>query len=369
MAAATAQSEAETAQRVSSLELFFDLVFVFTITQLTEVLAHEPTWRGLLRVALMLAVIYWMYGGYAWLTNSVSVDRLTRRLTLLGGMASFFVVALAVPEAFAGSGTAFGLAYAGVVIIHLAMFARASRVSVARAIRGLVPYNLAAAALVLAGGVSGGTAQYVLWAAAVLVQWVSPKLIPLSSFVVAPGHFVERHGLVVLIAIGESVVDVGGGAADLPVDLQLVAAALLGLALSACLWWSYFGTDDDAAEAALEATAVTERPRLAIYAYGYWHLPILLGIVGIAFALKTVTGHAFDALPAAQAIGLGAGASLFLAGEAMYRRSLGLAGVDVRLATAALALATIPIGHWASAALQLVALVALFVAMLARVPS
>jgi low temperature requirement protein LtrA len=354
----------EERQGVSTLELFFDLVFVFTITQLTGVLVREPSWKGLLQVALMLGVIFWMYGGYAWLTNAVAPDRLTRRLTLLGGMAGFFVVALATPRAFAGSGTAFGLAYVAVVLVHLGMFARSSRVSVVKAIIGLAPFNLFTALLVLTGGVLGGTAQYLLWGAAVTLEWISPKIIDDSGFVIEPGHFVERHGLVVLVAIGESVIAVGIGAARLAVNAELVAAAILGLSLSACLWWSYFGSDDGSAERALDDAPTEKRPKLAVDAFGYWHLLILLGIIAIAFALRSVTGHAFASLSAAPAIALGAGASVFLLGEALYRRTLAIGAARARAFTAVLALATIPIGIDSAAALQLVVLVALFIAML-----
>ena len=200
---------------VSTLELFFDLVFVFTITQLTGVLADEPTWTGLLQVSLMLAIIFWMYGGYVWLTNSVSVDRLTRRLTLLGGMAGFFLVALAIPAAFSGKRRDLRPRLHG---------RRTAPPGDVRALdprlhgagdRGLAPFNLSTAALVLVGGLIGGTAQYVIWTIAVIGEWASPKLIDDSGFVIEPGHFVERHGLVVLIAIGESVIAVGIGAAGL----------------------------------------------------------------------------------------------------------------------------------------------------------
>jgi len=360
---ATAASP-DPARGVSSLELFFDLVFVFTITQLTNVLVHAPSWKGVLQVGLMLGVIYWMYGGYAWLTNSVALDRLTRRLTLLGGMAGFFVVALAIPQTFSGSGAAFGAAYVAVVVIHMAMFARSSGLGVARAILGLLPFNFSTSLLVLAGGIAGGTLQYVLWAAAFLLEWISPKLIDDSGFVIEPAHFVERHGLVVLVAIGESVVAGGIGAAGLSVHAELVAAAILGLALSACLWWSYFGFEDDAAQRAFDRAPLERRPQLAIDAYGYWHLPILLGIIAIAFALKTVTGHAFSSLPQAQAIALGAGVCVFLLGEAMFRRTLAIAGQRERTVVGLLALATIPIGSELAAALQVVAIVVLFVAML-----
>ncbi|HEX3434999.1 MAG TPA: low temperature requirement protein A [Solirubrobacteraceae bacterium] len=350
---------------MSSLELFFDLVFVFTITQLTNVLVHALSWKGLLQVSLMLGLIFWMYGGYAWLTNSVALDRITRRLTLLGGMGGFFVVALAIPGAFAGSGTAFGLAYIAVVLIHMGMFARSSPLGAARAILGLLPFNFSTALLVLAGGLLGGTVQYALWAAAFVLEWVSPKLIDDSGFVIEATHFVERHGLVVLVAIGESVVAVGIGASRLDVSVELVAAAILGLAMSACLWWSYFGFDDESAREAIAAAPVERRPQLVIDAYGYWHLLILIGIIAIAFALKTVAAQAFSVLPQAQAIALGAGASVFLLGEALFRRTLRIEGAAPRVLASMLALATIPLGTEASAATQLVVLVALFVAMLA----
>jgi len=152
--------------RVSTLELFFDLVFVFTITQLAAVLNDDPTTRGLFQVVLMLGVIFWMYGAYAWLTNEVAPDRVARRLLLLGGMAGFLVIALAIPQAFSGSGVAFGLAYLVVVSVHAGLFTRASREHTVRAVFRLAPFNLASALLVLAAVLVGGTAQYVLWTAA-----------------------------------------------------------------------------------------------------------------------------------------------------------------------------------------------------------
>ena len=312
----------------------------------------------------MLGIIYWMYAGYVWLTNSVSLDRLTRRLTLLGGMASFFLVALAIPAAFSGNGATFGLAYLVVVLLHLGMYTRAAKVTVVRAIIGLAPFNLASAALVVVGGLLGGDAQYALWALAVVVEWVSPKLIDDSGFVIEPGHFVERHGLVVLIAIGESVIAVGIGAAGLEVNAELVIVALLGLALSGCLWWAHFGIDEGAPERALAAAPMPARPQLAIDAFGYWHMVILLGIIAIATGLKTATGHGLDALPEALAMALGGGAAAFLIGEALFRRTLAIGAVGSRAFAAAVALATIPIGVHVEATAQLAVLVGVFVVML-----
>jgi low temperature requirement protein LtrA len=312
MADAMAETAAvEPGQSVTTLELFFDLVFVFTITQLTSALVHEPTWTGLFQVTLMLGLIFWMYGGYAWLTNAVALDRVGRRMALLLAMAALLVVALAVPTAFAGSGATFGLAYAGVVVIHLTMFVRAAGVTVAQAMRGLAPFNLSTALMVLLGGIAGGTLQYVLWSTAFALEWVSPQLIDDSGFVIAPGHFVERHGLVVIVAIGESVVAVGIGAGALPVDASLVAGAVIGLALTACLWWSYFGSEEAAAERAMSAAPMAARPRLAISAFGYAYIPLLLGVVLIAAALKRTTGHPFDPIDATWALSLGGGVCVF----------------------------------------------------------
>jgi low temperature requirement protein LtrA len=354
-------------QRVSTLELFFDLVFVLTITQLTGVLYEAPTWRSLLEVVLMLALIFWMYGGYVWLTNAVAANTTKRQEVLLGGMAAYLVLALSVPGAFESTGLAFGLAYAVVILVHVGLFTRASSQAVVRGILRISSGNLAAAALVLVGGAIGGTAQYVLWAAAILVQWLTPVLQGLQGFEVEPGHFVERHGLVLLIAIGESVVAVGIGASGLDVDAGLVLVALLGLALSACLWWLYFGHgEDERAEQALVAMDPLPRARAALVAFYFCYLPMLLGIVAIAVAEHAALTDPFGELSWAKAALLGGGAAIYLVGDAAFRRTLGLGSSLSRGAVALLAVATIPLGA-VSAALQIGVLVLLLsAALLAR---
>jgi low temperature requirement protein LtrA len=357
------------AERVSTLELFFDLVFVFTITQLTAVLSADPTLRGLLRVVLMLGVIYWMYGGYAWLTNAVAPDRAARRLVLLGGMAGYLVLALTIPQAFAGGDLAFGLAYLVVVSIHAGLFSRTSEAGTVRALVRLAPFNLASALLVLGAVVAGGTAGYLLWAAAFALEWVTPLVTGIGGFRVAPAHFVERHGLVVIVALGESVVAIGIGAAGLPVDLALVSVAVLGLVLAACLWWAYFGGDDSRAEEALAAVPEDRRAAVAVRAFGYWHLPILLGIIALAAGLKDAIGHAFDPLDPAHALLLAGGVATFLAGDLGFRHVLALGPARHRAAAAVLALATIPVGLATTAVLQLTALAVALCACLATEPS
>jgi low temperature requirement protein LtrA len=345
------------AERVSTLELFFDLVFVFTITQLTAVLSDDPTPRGLLRVVLMLGVILWMYSGYAWMTNAVATDRAARRLLLLAGMAGYLVLALAIPRAFSEGDVAFGVAYLVIVAIHTGLYSRTGEARTVRALLRLAPLNLASALLVLAAVIADGVAAYLLWGAAFALEWVTPMLTPIGGFRIAPAHFVERHGLVVIVALGESVVAIGIGAAHLPVDLALASVAVLALLLAACLWWAYFGGDDTRAEHALTAVPDDRRGWVAIQAFGYWHLLMLLGIIAMAAGLKDVVGHAFDPLDLAHALLLSGGVALFLAGDVLFRHTLHIGPGRLRALAATLALATTPLGLAVSAIAQLAALV------------
>jgi low temperature requirement protein LtrA len=341
--------------RVSTLELFFDLVFVFTVTQLTTVLASGHGVASAAQVTVMLAVVWWMYDGYAWLTNAIATDLLRFRLLLLGGMGGFLVVALAIPTAYDGQGLAFGVGYLVVVLLHAGMYAKGTSMSEVAAILRIVPYNLAAAGLVLVGGLAGGRGQWVLWSAAAVLLWVTPWFTSTEGFVIAPEHFVERHGLVIIVALGESIVVVGAGAVGVTVDLRLVLVALLSLALSAGLWWLYF-RDEDGVEEVMRAAPATRRARLALTAFGYWHYGLLLGIVGVAAGLKKAVGEPYDALDSWIGVELGVGVALFVACTVGFRRTLGLAPSRARLVAAALALATIPLGTELAAAAQIGAL-------------
>jgi low temperature requirement protein LtrA len=356
-------------QRVSTLELFFDLVFVFTVTQLTAVLSHHLSWASLGQVMVMLALIWWMYGGYAWLTNSISTRGLRERAILLGGMAGYLVLALAVPGAFHGSGLAFGVGYFIVTAVHASLFIWMASAQSSRAFLGIAPFNLFNATLVIIGGALGGTAQAVLWTVAAVLEWSTPWLgnrESQSSFVIAPGHFVERHGLVVIVAIGESVVAGGIGAAGLAVDAELMLAVVLGLLLSAGLWWAYFGADDDEqAERALAEAPARRQPWIALEGFGVAHYFLLLGIVLAAAGIKEAIGHAYDPLETADALVLGGGVALFLAADVGFRRVLGLGRSLHRALAALLALATIPLGSELAAVAQLAALVVVLAGALA----
>jgi low temperature requirement protein LtrA len=344
--------------RVSTLELFFDLVFVFTVTQLTGVLVDGRDAASIAQVLVMLLVIWWMYDGYAWLTNTIATDRLRYRLSLIGGMGGFLVIALAIPEAYDGAGLAFGIGYLAVVVLHAGMYVKGTSVAEVTAILRIVPFNLAAAVLVLLGGGLGGDAQWLIWTLAAALVWVTPWFTTTEGLVIAPAHFVERHGLVVIVALGESIVVIGAGAARLDLDPGLVVVALLSLALSASLWWLYF-SDEGAVERAMHDATPERRPQLALIGFGYWHYGLLLGIVAVAAGLKKAIGNPYDPLDGWIAVELAMGAALYVACEIGFRRTLGIARSHVRLGASAVALATIPLGTELAATAQVGALAAI----------
>ena len=349
------------AERVSTLELFFDLVFAFTLTQLSGVLALRFDALGVVQVLLIFGVLWWMYGGYAWLTNTRAPGQVPERLLLLTAMAGFLVVALAVPGAFGPDGLTLGLGYLVVVLVHGSMYYRVNR-NIGR----VAPFNVASALLVVGASFTGGPARYALWAAALAVQVLSPLVVhPRGLFEIQPAHFVERHGALIIITFGEAVVAVGIGLAGLRLTAGLAAAALLGLALSAVLWWTYFGTgDDEAAQRSMRAAPPAERPVMALNGYFYAHIPMLLGVISLAAGLRYGVGHALHAAPPSRVFALSAGPALFLAGDVLFRRSLRIGPSRLRAAGAAAALATAAVGIATAAEVQLAVLVVVLALML-----
>jgi low temperature requirement protein LtrA len=360
---AVSEETIDRSPRVSTLELFFDLVFVFTVTQLTGVLV-AGSGAATVQVLVMLAVIWWMYDGYAWLTNAIATDLVRFRLLLLGGMGGFLVIALAIPNAYDGEGLAFGIAYLVVVLLHAGMYAKGTSVSEVAAILRIVPYNLTAALLVLVGGIGGGRMQDALWLLAALLLWVTPWFASTEGFVIEARHFVERHGLVIIIALGESIVVIGAGATTSHVDLDLVVVALLSLALSASLWWLYF-RDEEPVERAMVEAPTPRRARLALVGFGYWHYGLILGVVGVAAGLKKSVGHPYDPLDGWIGSELAVGVALFVACTAGFTATLGLGIRRVRLAASALVLLTIPVGTQWTAAGEIAFLTAIVAAALA----
>jgi low temperature requirement protein LtrA len=281
-------AEAEPPQRVSTLELFFDLVFVFTITQLTSTLAGSVTVPAAGRLLLVFGVLWWMYGGYAWLTNARTPSAPPERLLLLLGMAGFLVIGLSIPHAFGAAGAhgrdglALGLGYLVVVGVHSVLYFRVNR-----NIRRILPFNLTSPVLVIIAGFTPAPAAYGLWAAALAVQVIGPFFGRLDGrFAIRPAHFVERHGALMIVAFGESVAGVGIGAEDHPVTFTLALSAALGLALTAALWWAFFGTGDDD-----RAGSPRYRALAAVLALAAWPLSVAVdAAAGIALLTAVTAG-------------------------------------------------------------------------------
>ncbi|WP_327679442.1 low temperature requirement protein A [Kitasatospora sp. NBC_00458] len=354
----------EPALRASPLELFLDLVFVFTVTQLTDSLAHHLTPGGLTQVLVMLAVIWWMYDAFIWLTNAMPPRTHGRRSLLLLAMAGFLLISLAVPHAFEGSGVVFGWAYLLVVAVHTGMFA-VSGVALEPVLR-MGGLNLVNTAMVVTGGYLTGSGQLVLWAAAFALQFAIPRLVDLPSFQLRADHFVERHGLIVIIAFGESVIAIGVGAGTADLTAPLVAVAVLSLAVCVGLWWAYFGHDDDVrAEHHMAGVPSEERNRLAISVYNLGHYGLLLGVLLFAAGVKSAVAHPGAPVTAAQAGALAGGVAVFLVANAAGRRTFGLGPNLPRLLAAALVTATVPLGTSASALVQVGAVVLVLAAAFA----
>lgn len=357
-----AYSAASAEPRVSSLELFFDLVFVFTITQLTTLLAREPTVTGLLQTMLIFGNVWWMYGGYAWLTNAVPARELGVRLLLLVGMSGFLLIALAIPTAFGAGGVAFGVGYMIVTLIHTGVFMRTSQQSVIHAVRGLGPFNLVTAVLLLGAGFANGWLRWALFGASFVLHWLTPYLTPISGFRIRVGHFVERHGLILLIAIGESVVAVGIGLGTAALPPGRITTAVLGLALAASLWWLYFNGDEEQAEQAMERAPEERRPWLAVQAFGYIFLAILGGIVVVAAGMKLAVVSYDEPATVSTALFLACGVAAYALGLVLFRWFLHSGPLAVRLAIAVLVLPTALIGIAITPLAQVSAVVAILVA-------
>ena len=349
---------------VSTLELFFDLVFVFAITQLTAVLADDPTPVGALHVLLIFGVLWWMFGGYVWLTNAVAPDQAVRKLLLLAAMGGFLIIALAIPTAFDGGGLVFGLGYLLVILIHSGLFMTGLKGSGLRGIFRVAPLNIAAALVLVAAGLVGGPIVYTLWFVALGLQVVTSLVADPRGVRIAPGHFVERHGLLLIIVLGESIVAIGVGATDLPLDASLLVAGTLALAVVSCLWWLYFNEDDALAEEAISAAPIEGRMRIVLNAFFYAQIPMLLGVVAFAAGVKSAIAHAFEPLAPYAAVFLAAGVALYLVGDALFRLGIGFGLARARAAGAVAALLTLPIGIALSATFQLSALFAVLLAII-----
>ena len=349
---------AERERRVTPLELFFDLVFVFAFTQVTTFIADDPAWGGLARGLLVLAALWWAWAAYAWLTNTLDPEEGAVRLAMFAVMAAMLVVSLAVPGAFGEDGVLFGIAYFAARALHLALYAVAGRddPDLLSAVARITPTAVASPALLVVAGFLDGDAQLALWIVAMAGDFFGALLGRGQGWRVSPAHFAERHALIVIIAIGESIVAVGVGARGLELNAAEIAAAVLGIVVAAALWWTYFDWVSIVAERLLSDAQGIERAVLARDVYSYLHLPMVAGIVLFALAMKETLAHVHDELATIPTVGLCGGLALYFAGHVAMRFRISRTFGHGRPVAVVLLLALFPV------ALAVAALVALALA-------
>ena len=329
-------------EQVSPLELFFDLVFVFALTQVTAFMADDPTWAGLARGLMILAALWWAWAAYAWLTNYIKADEGRERLLMFGAVAAMLVAALAVPGAFGDDALLFACAYALVRWLHVFIFAEANDdVDAGQAIRRLSRTAIPAPALLIVAALVDGPARDVLWVAALAIDFSGPYVFGVRGFRVSPAHFAERFGLIVIIALGESIVAIGVGVEGIALTAPVVAAAVVGVILASALWWAYFDVVALAAERRFKQARGDALARIARDSYSYLHLPMIAGIILIALGLKKTLGHVDDPLKVVPAAALFGGLALYYAAHIGFRlRNMGTLSKQ-RLVAAVVAVALI----------------------------
>jgi low temperature requirement protein LtrA len=351
--------------RITPLELFFDLVFVFAFTQVTTVFTEDTTWAGVGHGLLILAALWWAWASYAWLTNTVDAGEDGVLAAVLVAMAAMFVAALAVPDAFGHHGVVFGVAFLIVAVMHLALYAlsASSERELLGAILRIAPLSLLGASLILAAGFVHGPTKSVIWIAALAVGFLGPLFGGTGGWQLAPAHFVERHGLIVIIAIGESLIAIGLGARSTHLGIGVIGAALLGLVVVTSFWLAYFDFFPMRAQQLLTERHGADRIALARDAYSYLHLPMVAGIVLFAFAMKVTLAHVGHELGTLPAFALCAGSALYLLAFALLRLRVARRLGRGRTIAAVACLAVLPVAREMPALVALTLVAAIWVAL------
>jgi low temperature requirement protein LtrA len=308
-------------ERVTPLELFFDLVFVLAITECTSLMAHHPTWSGLAQGLLVLGVLWWAWASYAWLTSVIDPEAGAVRLVFFAAMATMLIAAISVPEAFGDRALVFALAIGLFRVAHIALFmiAGSEEPDLARSVRGLAVSTAIAVTILAAASAFDGIPQAALWVLALALDFGGPYVFAVEGWQLVPGHFAERHGLVIIIALGESIVEIGTGAAG-DLDFAVGVAAVLGVGVAAAMWWVYFDVVAlVSARRLAEAEPGAVQNALARDSYTYLHVALVAGIVLTAFGLEEVLAHTDEHLDWVTAFGLCGGIAVYLLGLVAFR--------------------------------------------------
>jgi len=320
-------------RRTSPVELLWDLVFVFAVTQVTTLLRRDLDWAGFGRAMLVLALVWWAWSAFVWATNAQDPDARIFRAVLLVATGLIFIAGLALPQAFGRYGTLFAITYAGVRFLHLGLYVDASRRGNASlaTIGGFALTVAIGMILLVAGSFAHGSTRVVLWAAAAAIDYAGPAWLTRERLAglqrVAVAHFAERYSLFIIICLGESIVSIGVGAGGHVLNAERVVAVSLALLITVGLWWTYF---DHFAAIAEERLRVHDNAVLAAAdSYSYIHLLLVAGIIVFAVGAKEAVAHTGDPLAAAERLALCGGVALYLAGHTAFRlriaRELGVA--------------------------------------------
>jgi len=311
----------EEERKTSYLELFFDLVFVFAFTQVTSLILEDASAAGFARATLVLAMVWWAWSAYAWMTNAIDIENTVTRLIVFAAMAAGFFMALAVPDAFQDEAAWFAVAYFVVRILQTTLFSWGVRHDPGqlRATFRLAPWFLAAALVALVGGFVDSDLRAWVWLASLAIDVAGTLTVARAEWRVSASHFAERFALIVIIALGESIVAIGLATAAVDRDLTFALSVVIAFAGVAALWWAYFDFTAVAAERSLKRASPRMRGALARDVFTFFHYPIVLGIILYAVAAKKTLEHPLDPLSEAGRWALGLAIAVFLSGFVLAR--------------------------------------------------
>ena len=332
-------------EQVSPLELFFDLVFVLAITQCTALMADDPTWEGLGQGLLILALLWWAWVGYSWLTSVLDPEDDRVRIGVFCAMTALLIVSICLPAAFEDLALEFAIAYGAVRYGQLGLFSLAARddPELRRSLVGLAVGTTFGIGLLIAGSFLDATGQAIVWSLALVLDIGEPYVFGSEGWKLEPAHFAERHGLIVLIALGESIVAIGIGA-EVRLTAGIAAGAALGIAVTAAMWWTYFDVVALVAGRRLvRAEPGREQNEMARDSYSYLHFAMIAGIVLVALGLKKTLADVDHPLKTVPAVALLGGVALYLLGHVAFRYRHIHTLNRQRLALAAILLAGIPL--------------------------
>jgi low temperature requirement protein LtrA len=338
-------------QSVTFVELFFDLVFVFCITQIVGILHHGFTFGAVAQSVLVFWLVWWAWTQFTWALNAADTDHAHVQLLTLAATAVAFFMAVSVPAAFEGAALWFAGPYVMVRSIGLWLYSWAASENEGQlaAVRTFAFVSIGGLAAVLVGAIAGGDQLYYFWGLAILLDVIAANVGGREEgWNLHPGHFSERHGLIVIIALGESLIVAGGGLVSAPQEISLVVVGFLAVTLTCALWWSYFPYIKPALEEAMHGVKGSERAQMARDTFSLAHFPMLCGIIGIAAALEVAIAHSHEALATGPRAALAVGLLLFLGGTAVARwralrhTSLVRIGVVLVMTATVLLLAGVP---------------------------